>query len=224
MRDDGPALAVLGGALDGETTFAVAVRTGERIVEARATRTARIELAALVERTLAEAGVRAEALAEVRVDRGPGSYVGLRVAVTFARVLAAFGPARLRACSSTLAAAAERCRRGPMPFARLVVLLDGRQERLQFAVHGMRDGRVVERDPPTLLADAETLARLAHGDLVLADPAALARCGEAAIRTGAVCEPLGAASAATLFAPELDVPAVDPLALEPLYLTGSYVD
>lgn len=224
MHGDGPALAVLGGALDGETTFAVAVRDGARIVEARATRAARIELAALVERTLAEAGVRADAVRDVRVDCGPGSYVGLRVAVTFARVLAAFGPARLSACNSTLAAAADRFRGARIEAERLVVLLDGRQERLQFAVHALRDGRVRELEPPALLADADAIARLARGDVVLADPAAFARCGDAAIRAGATCEPLRAASAAVLFAAELEVPAVDPLGLEPLYLTGSYVD
>ena len=39
-------------------------------------------------------------LREVRVERGPGSYVGLRVAVTFARTFAAFGGAALHASES----------------------------------------------------------------------------------------------------------------------------
>lgn len=223
MADD-PVLAVLGGALDAETTFAVAVRADGVVTEARAVRSARLELAALVERALREAGVAPAKVREVRVDRGPGSYVGLRVAVTFARTFAAFGAASLRAIESTAVAAAARCLAGGTEGRRVAVLLDGRQGRVQLAIHALSDGRVVELEAPGLHTDAEACARLRAGDLVLADAAALQRCSALAAQVGAACEALAPASAATLFARELDVPAVDPLALEPLYLTGSYVD
>src|SRR5262245_47233419 len=58
------------------------------------------ELAAVVERLFARAGLAPTALAELRLDLGPGSYTGLRVAVTFARTLQVLGGIRVRTATS----------------------------------------------------------------------------------------------------------------------------
>ena len=51
-------------------------------------------LIAGIDELLRGAALRRGQLAELRVDRGPGSYTGLRMALTFARVMAA--PSRRR--------------------------------------------------------------------------------------------------------------------------------
>jgi hypothetical protein len=89
--DAAPALAVTGSA-----AFGVAVRTAAGIVSAPDEQPPRRDLAGLAAAACELAGIRLADVRELRVDLGPGSYTGLRVAVTFARFVHCSRP---RACS-----------------------------------------------------------------------------------------------------------------------------
>ncbi|MGE3175693.1 MAG: tRNA (adenosine(37)-N6)-threonylcarbamoyltransferase complex dimerization subunit type 1 TsaB [Planctomycetota bacterium] len=219
--EDGPALALCGSNVDGATAFSAAVRRGGEVVLELPAADERGDLAVLARRALARAGVAARDLREVRVDRGPGSYIGLRVAVTTARILAAFAPARLLVADSlALAAAAADAPDGP---ARRCPVLDGRQGRLQFAAFAAApDGRLETAHRATLLADADLGAALRPGDALLAAPPLHGRLSAAATAAGATLLPMPRVTAAALFAPALSLEEQAAEAVEPLYLTGSY--
>jgi tRNA A37 threonylcarbamoyladenosine modification protein TsaB len=219
-----PALAVCGSGLDGAASFTAAVATGATVVAAAPPVGARGDLAVLAADALRRAGVPMRSLRSVRVDRGPGSYIGLRVAVTFARFVAAFADAQLLALDSLAAAAAAALAAEPQLAARrLCPVLDGRQDRVQIASYRGTATRLLTERAPLLCADAALAPLLHRDDVVLAAPALHARLAPAVLAAGALLRPLPRVTAATLFAPELAAEPTAPAALEPCYLTGSYV-
>ncbi len=119
---------------------------------------------------------------------GPGSFTGLRVAVTFARHLALAVGARLCAIP-TLDVIAENCARMDQTPEHLAVILDAKQGKVFAAVYE-RDGdgfrRVVEPsmiEPARLLANAPSPIAVVgegidyHADAVRASGAAVLDCG-----------------------------------------------
>ena len=222
------ALAILGGNPDGGTAFSVAVRRQGRIAERFAPTAARVDLAELVRQALADAGAEPSDIAEVRVDRGPGSYIGLRVAVTFARCFAAFSGCRLLAADSLAAAACAALRADPgLAGRRIAVMLDGRQGRAQFATYRIdQHGRIEAEAPAAALADAEAMLRLAGLDAAFADATLLRRmlALPASASQRCVVQPIPTTPAAALFDDRLELAEARLHELEPLYLTGSYVD
>jgi tRNA threonylcarbamoyladenosine biosynthesis protein TsaB len=90
-----PALAISGSNVTGDAPFSCALRRGGEVDEVRSPAGERGDLATLVRDLCAAHGVRPDQLAELRIDIGPGSYTGLRVAVTFARFLQRFGELRV---------------------------------------------------------------------------------------------------------------------------------
>lgn len=222
------ALAILGGNPDGGTAFTVAVRAGDAVAERFAPTTARVDLAELVRLALAEANIAPASVNEVRVDRGPGSYIGLRVAVTFARCFAAFSGCRLLAADSLSVAACAALRQDPsLASRRIAMMLDGRQGRAQFAVHRIdAAGQIHAEGAARALADTDAAALLADVDAAFADPAMLRRLSsmQGAPSPSGGIRPIPTTPAAALFDDRLSLVEAQLHELEPLYLTGSYVD
>ena len=222
------ALAILGGNPDGGTAFTVAVRAGGAVAERFAPTTARVDLAELVRLALADANVAPEHVTEVRVDHGPGSYIGLRVAVTFARCFAAFSGCKLLAADSLAAATCAALRvDASLASRRVAMLLDGRQGRAQFVIHRIdAAGRIHAEGPARALADADAFAQLADLDVAFADPAMLRRLSsmQGVPSPSGGIRPIPTTPAAVLFDDRLSLVEAQLHELEPLYLTGSYVD
>ncbi len=216
------ALAILGGNPDGGSAFSVAVLADDTVTSLTAPTTARVDLAELTRRALAERGLSASDVTEIRVDRGPGSYIGLRVAVTFARCLAAFSGCRLLAADSLAAAACAALRADAGLLGRRVcVLLDGRRGRSQFAAFQIApDGRIGLQSEPALLDDAAAALSILPGDTVFADAALALRWQQ---ERNLALMPIPVVDAATLFDPRLPLAPASLLELEPRYLAGSYV-
>lgn len=215
------ALALTGSNLTGDVPFSCALAVGDRVFTARSLPGRRADLAHLVEQVCAEAGVRPGDLAEVRVDVGPGSYTGLRVAVTFVRFLQRFGGVRVLAIDSLALLAARLAAAGP---ARVRALLDARRERVHVQDFEVAPGRVVALGPPAAVKLAQGTAGLRAGDLLVV-PATLPAALLAALRA-AGAEPRVAAEfvAAEMFAPGLPFAAASSADLEPRYLMGSYAE
>lgn len=185
---------------------------------------ARRDLAPVVAELCARVGVVPAAIREVRIDVGPGSYTGLRVAVTFARFLAAFGPCRLRTTTSLALHALAAWRAGTLARdAHVVVVLDARRERFHRARY-LCDTTVTPTLPPAAVRFEELGNELRDDDSLLVDPALegrfLAHPRLAAVRRFAL-PPL---HAGLLFDPALCLTDADASAIEPLYLMGTYVD
>lgn len=218
-RNSDVQLAILGGNPDGRTAFSVAARRGNRTAVRTAPVLQRVDLAELVRLCLLDLGAEPASVREVRVDRGPGSYIGLRVAVTFARCFAAFGGCRLSAACSMEVAAVAAMRSAPALRAhRVCVLLDGRQGRAQFVACSLgADGRIRSEAPPTLLEDAVALRQIGSSDLAIADASLAQRAADPRVLA------MSEVPADTLFDPSLRVETASLESLEPLYLTGSYV-
>jgi tRNA threonylcarbamoyladenosine biosynthesis protein TsaB len=179
--------------------------------------TGRADAALVTQRLLARAGRRAADLTELRVDVGPGSYTGLRVALTFARVLAAFGGVPLLAVTHFELLAAVAWRAGLVAAGQAVrPLLDARRGRVHQARVVLRDTVHLDGEPAAL--PLERLgAALAPGELLLAEPALAARLGVTAA-------PLPEVSGRDLFDPRLAPRPRAPEDVEPLYLMGSYAE
>jgi tRNA A37 threonylcarbamoyladenosine modification protein TsaB len=160
----------------------------------------------------------------VRVDRGPGSYVGLRVAVTLARCICAFAPAELLTVDSLAMAAVAALQADPaLRHRRLCPVLDGRQGRLQISALALGASGSLAAANATLLADADLADFLCRGDVVLAGAGLSERIAGGVGRAGAELRAMPAVRADVLFARELTTATTSPEALQPIYLTGSYV-
>jgi tRNA threonylcarbamoyl adenosine modification protein YeaZ len=217
-------LAILGGNPDGLTAFSVAVRTAQGVFERTAPVKARVDLAELVRLALQDAAIAPTDIRQVRVDQGPGSYIGLRVAVTFARCFAAFAAdaCELLAADSLAAAATAAIAADPAIVGkRIAIAIDGRQGRVQFARFCSIEGATLATEAkPQLLLDAEAIAGLMHADVAFADGAALQRLAQTSAHA---VRAIPAVSATALLDPRMPLYAASLHELEPLYLTGSYV-
>lgn len=222
-----PALALSGSNAGGGAAFLVAVHDGLHVVDVGSTTAERTDLAVLVERTCTAAGIAVRSLRSLLVDCGPGSYTGLRVAVTFARTLAEFGGARLFRTSSLdlLAASALRGLPSlPAPGVRILAALDGRQERIHLGAFALDSQHVLRQLSPTRMATLHDLgSELGADDLVVAPVPLHEGLAAKVAAAGARSCPVGLMHAGLFFDPMLAVEGVTPAALDPLYLMGSYV-
>ncbi len=213
-------LALSGSNVTGDVPFSCALRLGEQVHGARSPAGGRGDLAALVAALCAQHGVRPDAVADLRVDVGPGSYTGLRVAVTFVRFLQRFGPARVRACDSLeLLAARARDHRG-----RVHALLDARRGRVHAQTFVVGDGIMRSVAAPVAAPLAQVLAGVTAGDVAVVPASLLPLLGADLQARGAVVRPERELLAAEMFA--ADVPFADASAadLEPRYLMASYAE
>jgi tRNA threonylcarbamoyl adenosine modification protein YeaZ len=216
-------LAVSGSNVSGDVPFSAALRLADGAVDVRRTPAGgRGDLARLCAELCRDRGVRPQDLGRVLVDVGPGSYTGLRVAVTFVRFLQAFGPAagkpevgRVDSLATMALLAADRGRTG-----RVRALLDARRGRLHTALYDLDGARLVEVEAAVAVATAAVLAAIAPGETIVL-PAPLAGQLQA---LGDHHELLVArdVTADWLFrAPFTRAAAAD---LEPRYLMASYAD
>lgn len=216
-----PSLAICASNLDGTVPFAVALRLADgRMLAQHSTPTLRQELPAMVASLCAAGGLAAADLRELRLDLGPGSYTGLRVAVTFVRFLQHFGALPVLAVDS-LAVLAARAR----GHRRVVPLLDARRERFHVAAYATGRGVPLrELEPAAAVPWSDVLARIGPGDVVVM-PAALAasRGAELAARA-AIVTTATEVLAGELFADDLPFVPASTEALEPRYLMGSYAE
>jgi tRNA threonylcarbamoyl adenosine modification protein YeaZ len=214
-------LAICGSNLTGDVPFSCALAIGDRVTAARSAPGVRGDLVVLVQQLCREAGIGPEQLGGLRVDVGPGSYTGLRVAVTFVRFLQQFGTLPVAAIDSLALLAARAAAQGP---AAVRVLLDARRERVHVQDFAVAPGRIVATTAPAAVPLADVLARLRAGDVVVV-PATL---------PPAIAEPLRQAGAelrlerdlvaAEMFAPGLPFAPAASAELEPRYLMASYAE
>lgn len=216
-----PALALSGSNVTGDTPFSCALRLAGVVHEALSPQGQRGDLATLAALLCDAHGVQPADVGELRLDLGPGSYTGLRVAVTFVRFLQRFGDVRVLATDSLslLATAALPAAAG----SRLRPLLDARRERFHAALLVAEPVlRVVE--PPAALPFADVLARAGVGDTFVLPAAVEAAHGAALRATGAAVHVAALVTAAALFRPELSLEPATSAQLEPKYLMASYAE
>lgn len=227
MTPPAPTLALSGSGVGGGPGFSVALRTAARTAIALPEPGTRADLAVLVQRACAEVGIAVRDVAAVAADRGPGSYTGLRVAVTYARSLAAFGGAELYGTDSLSLAAAATLRTAMYDtiagHPRIVTVLEGRQQQVHCAMFALgADGVLTTMIAPMAVAANDLGSRLERGDLVIAAPAL-----RPLQRTLAADAPHAwidavPVTAAALLDPRLRLQRTTVERLEPLYLMGSY--
>lgn len=216
-----PALALSGSNVTGDVAYSCAL-AAHGSVFATATTDGRGDLAALVARLCSDAGVAPAAIGELRVDVGPGSYTGLRVAATFVRFLQRFGGLPVLAVDSlALLAARVPAAAGPLP---VLALLDARRQRVHTQRFVVAPGRIEPTGPPAAVPLEQAVAGLAAG-CVVAAPATLPPALAAPLRAaGAVLRAEIRVTAAELFAPGLPLLPASAADLEPRYLMGSYAE
>jgi tRNA threonylcarbamoyl adenosine modification protein YeaZ len=221
---EGHSLALSGSNVTGDVPFSCALRLAAGEVFASPPTDGRGDLAALVADLCARHRVRPEQIAELRIDLGPGSYTGLRVAVTFVRFLQRFSNLKVLAVDSlTLLAASAR--EVAEPPTRLLPLLDARRGRFHFGVLSLaRDGGLSVLQPPQALPLPAVLAAVRPGDLFVVPGSVETQVGADLRAAGAALHRASAITAERLFDAGLPFVPSTWQDLEPRYLMGSYVE
>ncbi len=187
------------------------------------------DLVAQVQALCVEAGVTVAELQAIRADVGPGSYTGLRVAVTLARTLAAFGNVELSRFTSLelLATTAWQHQLAP-EHHELLVILDARRDHFHTARLALRDGVTALLTEPAALDRKALLAACEPSGTpttILAQDSLLARDDLAPhLRSIGTVQPLPVPAARDLFAPQLSANPCASQDLSPLYLMATYAD
>lgn len=213
-----PTLAISGSNLCGDAPFSVALQHDGETSVANVPACERGDLALLCKQLCAARGVAPGRLGRVVVDVGPGSYTGLRVAVTFVRLLQQFGDLEVEGVCS-LAVLAQHAAAGHV--GRVRTVLDARRARLHTAVHELAAGSVVEREAANAAPVEEVLQRVQADELLVAPARFAAQLHEE--------RGLNAVAASGLFAPALLADGLPRFAaaaadLEPRYLMASYAE
>lgn len=193
-----------------------------RVVTSGAAPTRGAQLTGAVAALLHEQGLDRSAIRSLRVDLGPGSYTGLRVAVTFARFASRFGGVTIDTLTSFELAAAMLHERGERGRVRLA--LDARRGRVHSSDLVLDDARVELSSPPAAITIDAFRASLDAGDRVFAETALDSWLESACAGAGADHAALPSYDAGTMFAPTLVPRRQKPVDLEPLYLMGSYAE
>jgi tRNA threonylcarbamoyladenosine biosynthesis protein TsaB len=223
---DGALLALSGSNLTGDAPYSVALAVAGRVHALASPAGGRGDLAGLVAAACAEAGLAAADVRRVRVDVGPGSYTGLRVALTFVRCLQRFGGVAVEAVDSLALLAA----RAAVPAAaaaaprRVHAVLDARRERVHAQAFEVGPASVRALAPAAAVSAAVAAAAVGAGDLVVV-PAALPAALRAAFADrGAEVRDVAGLVARELLAPGLPFSPAGFADLEPRYLMGSYAE
>lgn len=213
-----PTLALTGSDLCGDAAFSVALSVDGDVVTRSVPPGERGDLAVLCREVCAERAVAPAALARVVVDVGPGSYTGLRVAVTFVRMLQRFSGVDVRGVCSLAALARWTAASARAPVR---TLLDARRGRLHTALHQHAGGVTRELEASRAVPAEDVLGALDRGDVLVAPRGLAERLRE---ERGLELTAASGWTAAALLAdglPSFEASAAD---LEPRYLMASYAE
>jgi len=217
-----PALALSASNPTGAVSVSCALRHRGVITSLHASTGQRGDLATLAQQLCQQQGLTPAALAELRIDLGPGSYTGLRVAVTLVRFLHHYAGIPVLA-TDTLSLMA-RCSVASACTQRLRPVLDARMGRYHTGTFRYRNDQLQALAEPVALRPAAWLDSLAAGDLVIA-PAALGHVIAAELQArGVEWRAATAVTAEALFLPGLALQAHDAASLQPQYLVASYAE
>lgn len=217
-----PSLALSGSNPTGEAPFSCALRHAGRVTSLQSPSGQRGDLLVLAQQLCQQHGLLPGDLAELRLDLGPGSYTGLRVAVTLARFLQHFAgiPVLTIDTLSLLA----RCSSAPHDRQRLRPVLDARMGRYHTGTLAYRDGQLVQLADPVAMQPAAWLDSLQAGDLVIA-PAMLGNGLAAELQArGIDWRVAGHVTAAALFLDDIALQPREAAELQPQYLVASYAE
>lgn len=203
---------------------AVAIGRGDAVFESVAftgRRAHAVELLPTIEALCRRHAVEPSAIDAVYVSCGPGSFTGLRIGITAARMLAFSVGARVVPVP-TLDVIAQQADAVATPPDRVVVMLDAKRRRVYAAafrrVEGvyLAEGAAAEVDPARFLADQPRPCA------VLGDGVAEHRAVVEASGVGLLPDALGAARAATVYrlgaARATSIADVDPRDVVPTYV------
>jgi tRNA threonylcarbamoyladenosine biosynthesis protein TsaB len=216
------ALALSGSNLTGDAPFSAALSVAGAVRAAAAPPGARADLAGLVAGLIDDAGLAPADVRRVLVDVGPGSYTGLRVALTFVRFLQRFGAVDVHAVDS-LALLAARARHAGVR-GRVVAVLDARRDRLHAQAFDVADDRIVAAAPAEALPLAAAVQLAATAARLVAPTALPAGLRAAFDAAGVPALAVERVLAAEMFAAPLPFAAASAADLEPRYLMGSYAE
>jgi tRNA threonylcarbamoyl adenosine modification protein YeaZ len=217
-----PALALSGSNLAGDAPFSCALRLPTGVFVARSPAGTRGDLATLVANLCRDHDVGPADLRELRIDLGPGSYTGLRVAITFVRFLQQFGELPVLACDSLMLLASAHT--PTQTHYRVRPLLDARRNRFHVATVVHDATGLHHAIEPAAIALEAVLASLQENDRILTSPLVVPQIEARATALGATVETIGAVDAGSLFAANLPLERCASAQLEPRYLMGSYAE
>lgn len=211
-------LAVTGSNLCGDAAFSAALALDGEVAVSSVPAGERGDLALLCRDLCASRDVRPEQLGRIVVDVGPGSYTGLRVAVTFVRLLQEFTELKVEAVCSLAVLARHAAGDVAAPVR---TLLDARRGRWHTALHQHIGGETKELEAARAGKVEDVLGSFDDGAVLVA-PAGFA----ASLRAerGLECVAAAGWSADALLVdglPRFSAVAAD---LEPRYLMASYAE
>ncbi len=124
------------------------------------------ELFDTLEALLGNVGIRPHQIQQVSITAGPGSFTGIRIAVTLAKMLSYALDARIVAVDTLdalLENAAAYCEKSGSDLQRLAAVLDAKQGRFFAAIY-QRNGRTWEKIHPTALVYPQQVLEIIHQD------------------------------------------------------------
>lgn len=216
-------LAVSGSNLTGEVPFSAALVSDSGTTVLSSPAGERGDLARLCTELCDKHGITPAQISKVRIDVGPGSYTGLRVAVTFVRFLQQFGDVQVQGVDS-LAVLALHAMPDAVDAVRVRPMLDARRGRFHTALFAFEGDKMFEREASAATNTEQVLQSL-QADERLVMPVALAEQLAEPLRGResqvVVARELTAAALLSDRLPWFDAKAED---LEPRYLMSTYAE
>ena len=246
-------LAVSGSNLTGDAPFSAALSIGGAIHVVRSPAGERGDLTRLCQTLCEQHGLTPAQIDEVVVDVGPGSYTGLRVAVTFVRFLQSFGNIPVQAVDSLALLAHYACGQAPVDEnpvdqspvdqnavdqnavhqapggqradgMRVRPLLDARRGRYHTARFEYKDGKLIELEAANATNTEQVLASLEPGERVVMPPAFAEQLREPLRERQVEVVVARDLAADALFAAGLPLFSAKSEDLEPRYLMATYAE
>lgn len=178
------------------------------------------DLTAVIAAAFRAKGLQPSDLCEVRLDLGPGSYTGLRVAVTFARIAAGFRDVEVLSTTSLQLMAHAAWTAGAVPpHTAIRPVLDARRQRFHHALV-RRSPRAELCEPPRASTVEELHASVGGSEVLLATAELSA--SFAGLDNPVLPPP--AWDARLLFDDDAGLRPTSAERLDPLYLMASYAE